>query len=95
MLKQLLHHPFGRSNAILHLIDGDNGKQNTHYLISPTNSGKSMFFDLLADYFLCPGMLRNWNRTNSFPIEELATARIAFWSEPSYDVSYDEDELLK
>ena len=70
------------------------GKTNTLYLLSTPNAGKTLFYDLLSDYFICPAHMKHWNKTNAFPIEELASGRIVFWNEPSYESSA-EPELLK
>lgn len=99
LLLSLFENNFGDNTPyewkhIIQLVNGDIGKENTYYIRSPPNAGKSTFYDLLADFFICSGQLRHWNRSNSFPIEELNTARIAFWNEPSFEPSVT-DELLK
>lgn len=78
----------------MHFIDGESGKKNCLYVLSPPNSGKTLFFDTIFDYLLNVGNMKHWNRAHSFPIEELAGCKIAMWNEPSYESSV-EPELLK
>ena len=85
---------YANVRTLIELLDKKSGKKNTIYICSEPNAGKTFFCDMIADYFLCPGTMKHWNRNNAFPIEELVCSRVAFWNEPSYELGV-EDELLK
>jgi hypothetical protein len=79
---------------LINLIDGKTGKQNCLYIESAPNAGKTLFLDCLHDHLKSVGNLKNWNRSNSFAIEELIGCKIAFWNEPNFEESVT-PELLK
>jgi hypothetical protein len=79
---------------LIKFLDRKSGKKNTMYIISAPNAGKTFFCDCIADYFLSVGHLKVWNRTNSFPLEEMDGARVAFWNEPNFE-SGNIPEMLK
>lgn len=79
---------------LMTLLDQKMGKKNTLYIQSAPNAGKTLFCDCIADYFVSVGHLKVWNRSNSFPLEELDGARIAFWNEPNFE-SGNVSEMLK
>lgn len=76
------------------LLDGQQGKKNCLYLLSPPNAGKTFFCDLIAHYLLSSAHLTHWNKTTGFPLEDLEGARCVFWNEPSFE-SNNTPELLK
>lgn len=75
-------------------LDGECGKKNTWYIVSPPNAGKTFFCDMIAHYLLSAAHLKHWNRTSGFPLEELEGARVAFWNEPNFE-SGNIPEMLK
>lgn len=88
------HNVFGFVKWLIQFLDGEHGKKNTWYIVSPPNAGKTFFCDVIAHYLLSAAHLKHWNRTNGFPLEELEGARIAFWNEPNFD-SGNIPEMLK
>jgi hypothetical protein len=101
LIHELFNHNYPDESAkyahltfLFNMLNRKTGKKNTLYVVSDPNAFKTTFFDAIADFFLSTGNMKNWNKLNAFPIEELYGARIAFWNEPSYDVGV-EDELLK
>lgn len=79
---------------VINFLDGKTGKVNTLYLQSDPNAGKTLFLDCLSDHLKVVGNLKNWNRSNSFAIEELIGCKIAVWNEPNYEESVT-PEMLK
>lgn len=69
-------------------------KKNTMYIISPPNAGKTYFCNCVADYFVSIGHMKVWNRSSSFPLEDLDGARVAFWNEPNFEKG-NAPEILK
>lgn len=79
---------------LMHFLDRKRGKQNTDCIISPPNAGKTLFMDLIRDYFINCGQMTNWNRNSNFPLQMCGYTRIIFWNEPNYELSV-ERNLLK
>lgn len=81
-------------STLMNFLDRKRGKKNTDCIISPPNAGKTLFFDLIRDYFINCGQMTNWNRNSSFPLQMCGYTRIIFWNEPNYETSV-ERNLLK
>lgn len=79
---------------LIMLLDKKRHKLNTDVYISPPNAGKTLFCDLLRDYFVNCGQMAHWNRNSSFPLQTCGFTRIIFWNEPNYESSV-ERNLLK
>lgn len=67
------------------------GKQNTWYIVGPANCGKSLFADLLQDFFLNVGIMGNWNKHMNFPLQMCEHVRLVFWNEPNFAPEKKED----
>lgn len=76
------------------LLDKQRNKKNTDVYVSPPNAGKTLFMDLIRDYFINCGQMLNWNRNSSFPMQTCGFTRVIFWNEPDYETSV-ERNLLK
>lgn len=57
------------------------------FILSPPNAGKNFFFDAVIHYFLNFGQLGNFNKYNSFPMQECVNKRIILWNEPVLEAS--------
>lgn len=79
---------------LIMLLDKKRHKQNTDVYLSPPNAGKTLFCDMLRDYFINCGQMSHWNRNSSFPLQTCGFTRLIFWNEPNYETSV-ERNLLK
>lgn len=79
---------------MVRFFNQENGKKNTWYIIGPPNCGKSLFTDLIQDYFLNTGNMGNWNKYCNFPLQMCKNVRLVFWNEPNFTSDKAED-LLK
>lgn len=68
-------------------------KFNTICFLSPPNSGKNFFLDMLIALSLNTGQYTIANKLNNFAFQEGPDKRLIFWDEPNYCSSY--TELLK
>lgn len=73
------------------LFDGKRGKCNTDYIVSPSCSGKTFFFDCWKDFLLSYGNMTNWNKNHQFPLQMCVDKRIIFWNEPNCEPAAYED----
>lgn len=60
------------------------GKKNTIYIVGGANCGKSLFADMLQDYFLNPGIMSNWNKWHNFPLQMCQHVSFVQWNEPNF-----------
>lgn len=81
-------------NDLILLLDKERHKKNTDVYVSPPNAGKTLFFDMVRDYFINCGQMLNWNRNSNFPLQTCGFTRVIFWNEPNYETSV-ERNLLK
>lgn len=58
-------------------------KKNTMVVTGPPNSGKSWFFEMVAQYHLNVGHVKNFVRSCAFPLNDCINRRILMWNEPS------------
>lgn len=85
---------FAYLQDLIMLLDKRRHKRNTDVYVSPPNAGKTLFMDLIRDYFINCGQMLNWNRNSSFPLQTCGFTRVIFWNEPNYESSV-ERNLLK
>ncbi|KAK9708012.1 Parvovirus non-structural protein NS1 [Popillia japonica] len=50
----------------------------------PPSSGKTYFVRFVSSFFLSIGQVRNFNRNDSFPLNDCTDKRILVWDEPNY-----------
>lgn len=79
---------------LLLLLDKKRNKENTDVYLSAPNAGKTLFFDMVRDYFVNCGQMSNWNRNSNFPLQTCGYTRVIFWNEPNYEHAV-ERNLLK
>lgn len=58
-------------------------KRNTIDVLSPPSCGKTWFFDMVCDFFLNVGHLKNFNKYQSFPFQDCKDRRLIIWNEPN------------
>lgn len=63
-------------NELYILLDRKEPKKNTFMVISQPNAGKNMFFDAVLHYYFSYGMIGNFNKIQSFPLQDCANKRI-------------------
>lgn len=66
------------------VITRQNGKKNTLCITGPPSSGKTYFVRFVSSFFLSIGQVRNFNRNDSFPLNDCTDKRILIWDEPNY-----------
>lgn len=64
------------------------GKKNTLCITGPPSSGKTYFVRFVSSYFISIGQVRNFNRNDSFPLNDCTDKRILIWDEPNYTREY-------
>lgn len=60
-------------------------KKNTLDVLSPHSCGKTWFFDMVCDFYLNVGHLKNFNRMSQFPMQDCRDRRLILWNEPNSD----------
>lgn len=56
-------------------------KRNSFELIGPASCGKSYLVDMIVDYYINVGHIKNFNRNESFPLQSAYNRRINVWNE--------------
>lgn len=95
VMEELLNHQFNDNANLVKLFLTDvynicnkiNPKKNTLFILSPPNAGKIFFFDAVIHFFINFGQLGNFNKYNSFPMQECCNKRIILWNEPCMEES--------
>lgn len=72
------------------IVDRIIPKKNCMFILSAPNAGKNFFFDAVIHYFLNFGQLGNFNKFNSFPMQDCVNRRILLWNEPVLEPSAEE-----
>lgn len=68
---------------LVHVIDRKLPKVNTIEVVAPPSTGKTWFFDMICDFFINVGHLKNMNRYSQFPFQDCTNRRIILWNEPN------------
>lgn len=74
-------------NNLYILLDRKEPKKNTFMIISQPNAGKNLFFDAILHYYFSYGMIGNFNKFQSFPLQDCANKRVLMWNEPNIEPS--------
>jgi len=88
------HEVMPQIKLLMSFLDRQAGKMNTWYIVGPACSGKSLFTDLIKDFFIHTTVLGKWNRNYMFQLQCLRNIRIILWNEPNVEDA-NEDDLLK
>lgn len=65
------------------VLDMEEAKINTFDVLSPPSCGKTWFFDMVVDFYLNVGHVKNMNRNQNFPFQDCVDRRVLMWNEPS------------
>lgn len=68
------------------ICDKNLGKKNTLELIGPASCGKSYFCNMLCDYYINVGHIKNFNRNEGFPLQGAYNKRILLWEEAHAEI---------
>lgn len=68
---------------LVNVVDRKLPKVNTIEVVAPPSTGKTWFFDMICDFFLNVGHLKNMNRYSQFPFQDCTNRRIILWNEPN------------
>lgn len=68
---------------LVNVVDRRVPKLNTFQVTSPPSAGKTWFFDMVCNFFLNRGNLKNFNRFSGFPFQDCHLRRILLWNEPN------------
>lgn len=66
---------------LFHVVEKRIPKVNTFEIIGPPSSGKSFFMDMVADFYINVGLVENFDRHHSFPLQSAFNRRINQWNE--------------
>lgn len=70
-------------SELVDILDRRRPKVNAMEIISPPSTGKTWFFDMICDFFINVGHLKNMNRYSQFPFQDCLNRRIILWNEPN------------
>lgn len=59
------------------------------------STGKSWFVNMITDFHISIGQMRNWNKWNQFPHQNLVGVRLGVWHEPIYNGEQEQLETFK
>lgn len=68
---------------LVSVLDMTAPKCNTFDVLSPPNCGKTWFFDMVVDFYLNVGHVKNMNRNSNFPFQNCVDRRVLLWNEPN------------
>lgn len=60
-------------------------KKNSFQIISPPSAGKNFFLDSVFAFYWNVGLIRNFNKYESFPLMEAVDKRVNCWNEPNFE----------
>nr|QHA33820.1 putative non-structural protein NS1 [Atrato Denso-like virus] len=64
-------------------LQGKFGRKYTLYFIGPTQCGKTMFADMIMDFRLSVGVLKNFNKNTTFPLNSCNNKDMYYLNEPN------------
>lgn len=86
-VSNFLENSFDDVSAILHtlveVLDRKSVKKNTIEICAPPSTGKTWFFDMIIDFFINVGHLKNMNKFSQFPFQDCRNRRVILWNEPN------------
>lgn len=68
---------------LLDVLDCRIPKKNTFDVLSAPNCGKTWFFDMICDFYLNVGHVKNFNKYSQFPLQDCRERRVILWNEPN------------
>ena len=68
---------------LLDVLDSRIPKKNTFDVLSSPNCGKTWFFDMICDFYLNVGHVKNFNKYSQFPLQDCRERRVILWNEPN------------
>lgn len=66
-------------------FNGEADRRYTYCLIGQTKGGKTMFADVIMDLKINVGVMGNYNRNTSFPLNMCANKSMYYWNEPEIE----------
>lgn len=92
-LEALLNWQYGQDSTVIeeflqdlyNILDRRLQKTNTMFILGEPNSGKNFFFDAVVQSCVNYGIICNWNRYNSFPLQDCPNRRVLMWNEPNFE----------
>jgi len=58
-------------------------KKNTIDVLSPPSCGKTWFFDMICDFYINVGHMKNFTKYSQFPLQDCRERRVLLWNEPN------------
>lgn len=68
---------------LFNVLDKRIPKRNTIDVVSSPSCGKTWFFDMLCDFYINVGHMKNFNKYSQFPLQDCRERRIILWNEPN------------
>ncbi|QOR29555.1 nonstructural protein [Bat-associated densovirus 4] len=99
-VKRLLEHQFGSNvkqsfKDLFDILEKNISKMNTICIVSPPNSGKTWFVDMISAFYINIGQIGNFNKNSAFPLNDCVSKRLLIWNEPNIEPSaYDTCKML-
>lgn len=69
--------------CLVDVVDRRVPKKNTIEVVAEHSTGKTWFFDMICDFFVNVGHLKNMNKFSQFPFQDCTNRRILLWNEPN------------
>lgn len=70
-----------------HILERKYKKKNSIFIHGPPNSGKTWLVDCLSGFYLNTGQVANFNKYQSFPLNDCPNKRLLVWNEPNIEPS--------
>lgn len=70
-------------NNLYNVLDSKLPKLNTIDVMSVPSCGKTWFFDMICDFYLNVGHMKNFNKYCQFPLQDCRDRRVLLWNEPN------------
>lgn len=81
--------------VLYNFLERKTPKVNCLEVISEPSAGKNWFFDCISSFYINVGYIANFNRTQSFPLQDCFDRRILIWNEPNCEsAAYDTIKML-
>lgn len=80
---------------LLNVLEKKLPKVNAFMIKSPPSAGKNFMLDAVMAFYLNVGMIQNFNKFNSFPLQEAVNRRVNCWNEPNIEpAAFDTVKML-
>jgi hypothetical protein len=68
---------------LFNVLDKRIPKKNTFDVMSSPSCGKTWFFDMICDFYINVGHMKNFTKYSQFPLQDCRERRVLLWNEPN------------